>query len=99
MAASAGMTYAQASGYPRGMSVYSDILCGSWSEQTCRFKPGEEVARRVALFFVEVTSEETLALAQSCRIEEKPAGQMLHFRQPGGKSQEIRLLSAKPAQS
>jgi hypothetical protein len=81
----AGMVYAQASGYSPGISVCSDILYGSCSDQTRQFKAGEEVAHRVAIFLVEVTPKETLALAQSCRIEENSGGHRLHFVQPGGR--------------
>jgi hypothetical protein len=38
---------------------------------------------------VEVTPEETLALAQSCRTENKSSGERLHFKQPGGKNTEV----------
>jgi hypothetical protein len=47
------------------------------------------VAHRVAIFYVEVTPEETSALAQSCRIEEKAGGHVLHFKQPDGKNAEM----------
>jgi hypothetical protein len=97
MMAGTGMAYAQASGYSPGISVYSDILYGSNSDLTREFKTGEEVARRIGIFFVEVTPEETLALAQACRIEEKLGGRVLHFKQPGGKNVEVPLLPDTPA--
>ena len=96
MAAGAGIAYAQASGYSPGISVYSDILYGSNSDINRQFKMGEEVAHRVAIFYVEVTPEETSALARSCRIEQKPSGQVLQFKQPSGKNAEVQLLADKP---
>jgi len=92
MVAGAGMAYAQASGYSPGISVCSDVLYGSCSDHIRKFKAGEEVARRVAVLFVEVTPKETSALARSCRIEVKPGGQVLHFKQAGGKDAEVPLL-------
>jgi len=62
------------------------------SDHIRKFKAGEEVARRVAVLFVEVTPKETSALARSCRIEVKPGGQVLHFKQAGGKDAEVPLL-------
>src|SRR5262249_47824551 len=88
----AGMAYAQASGYSRGISVYTDIAYGSYSEQTRQFKAGDEVAHRVGVFFVEVTPKETASLAKSCKIESKAEGQVVHFKQPDGKVVELPLL-------
>lgn len=93
MVAGEGMAYTQASAYSAGIAVYSDILCGSHSDQVRQFKAGEEVARRVTVFFVEVTPEQTMALARSCRIEKKAGGQILHFKQPDGGNSEVQLLS------
>jgi hypothetical protein len=92
MVAGAGMAYAQASDYSRGISVRSDILYGSYSERPRRFRAGEEVAHRLAIFFVEVTAKETRHLAQSWRIEKKSGGDVLRFKQPGGKDAEVPLL-------
>jgi hypothetical protein len=92
MAAGAGLAYAQAFDYSRGISVRSDILYGSYSDRRRRFKAGEEVAHRLAIFFVEVAARETRDLAQSWRIETKPGGQVLRFKQPGGKDAEVPLL-------
>ncbi|MGH9343368.1 MAG: hypothetical protein ACRD19_06380 [Terriglobia bacterium] len=91
--AGAGMTYVQAHQYSPGMCVYADVLYGSYSDRVRQFSAGEEVGRRIAVFFVEVTPEETSTLAQSCRIEERSNGQVLHFKQPGGKTTEVSLLS------
>jgi hypothetical protein len=92
MVAGAGIAYAQASDYSRGISVRSDILYGSYSDRPRRFKAGEEVAHRMAIFFVEVTAQEMRDLAQFWRIEAKPGGQVLRFKQPGGKDAEVPLL-------
>lgn len=88
----AGMAYAQASGYSRGISVYTDILYGSYSDRPRRFEAGDEVAHRVEIFFTEVTPKETAALAKSCRIATTPNGPVLHFKQPGGKPGEVPLF-------
>jgi hypothetical protein len=92
MAAGAGMAYAQASGYSPGISVCADVLYGAYSDRARDFKAGEEVARRVAVLFVEVAPEETSALARSCKIEAELGGQVLHFKQPDGKEAEVPLL-------
>jgi hypothetical protein len=91
MVAGAGLAYAQASGYSPGISVCEDILYGSYSEHSRQFEAGEEVAHRTAVLFVEVTPKETMALARACRIEAKPGGSLLHFRQAGGKVAEVPL--------
>ncbi len=91
-AAGAGLTYAQASRYSPGISVYSDILYGSYSDRPRQFKAGDEVARRVVIFLAEATPEETRALAQSCRIDAKPNAQTLHFKPPGRTDVELHLL-------
>ncbi len=86
MLAGAGLAYAQASKYSPGICVYSDILYGSSSDETRRFKVGDQVARRVGVLYVEVTPKETSTLAHSCRIENRPDGNVLHFNQPSGKT-------------
>jgi hypothetical protein len=48
--AGAGMAYVQATKYTPGISVYSDVLYGSYSSQVRRFKAGDEVAHRLAVF-------------------------------------------------
>jgi hypothetical protein len=92
MVAGSGLAYAQSSGYSPGISVRSDILYGSFSDHARQFKAGEEVAHRIAILLVEVTSKETQALAQSWKIEKKSGGHVLHFKQPGGKDAEVPLL-------
>lgn len=92
MLAGAGMAYAQASKYSPGISVYTDVLYGSWSNHPRQFKAGDEVAHRVGVFFVEVTPKETASLTKSCRLETTPIGQVLHFKQPDGKVAEVPLF-------
>jgi hypothetical protein len=92
-----GITYKQAAGYSPGISVRSDILYGSFSDHTRSFKAGQEIARRVAIFFVEVSPQETAALAQSCTIESTPAGQVLHVKQPDGKDSQVSLRASDPS--
>jgi hypothetical protein len=92
MPVGAGMSYSQASGYSRGIAVYTDVLYGSYSNQERRFKAGEEVARRIGVFLVEVTPKETSKLAKSCKIEATPGGHVLHFTQPDGKDTQVPLL-------
>jgi hypothetical protein len=92
MAEGAGMAYARASGYSRGSSVYTDMLYGSYSDRPRPFKAGDDVAHRVVILFTEVTPQETSDLAKSCRIETTPAGRVLHFTQPDGKTGEAPLF-------
>lgn len=87
--AGTGVVYAQASGYTSGISVYSDIMYCSYSDQPRQFKAGDVVAHRLAIFYVEVTPEETSVLAQSCRIEQKHGDRVLHFKRPDGKNAEM----------
>jgi hypothetical protein len=68
------------------------LLYGSYFDHPRQFKAGDEVAHRVAVFYVEVSLKETAALAKSCRIEAKPGGQVLHFKQASGKVTEVPLL-------
>lgn len=91
-AAGAGMAYAQASGYSRGSSVYSDILYGSYSDHPRQFKAGDEVTHRVEIFFIDVTPQQTSNLAKSCRVGTAPGGRVLHFQQPDGKTGEMPLF-------
>lgn len=91
MLAGSGLAYKPASGYSPGISVCSDILYGSFSDQSRRFKAGDEVARRVVIYFAEATALETSALAKSCKIETTPGGQLLRFKQPDGNDIRVPL--------
>jgi hypothetical protein len=92
MVAGAGMTYVQASGYKPGISVYADVLYNSYSTHPQQFKAGQEVAHRVAVFYMETTPRETSALAKSVKIASKPGGRVLQFKLAGGGKAEIPLL-------
>lgn len=91
MVAGSGLAYAQTHGYLPGISVGADVLYGSYSDRPRQFKSGEQVAHRVVVLLVETSSQETSLLARSCRIEQKPSGQVLHFKQPGGTPVEVNL--------
>lgn len=88
MAAGSGITYHQATGYARGISICEDMLYGSYSDKKKRFKAGDEVAHRVAIVFTEVSPRETAKLAKSVRIENG----VLHFRLPEGGRAEVPLF-------
>lgn len=86
-----GPSYAQATGYSRGISVCSDILYGSFSDRSRSFKRDDVVARRIIVLFAEVTPNETRSLAGSCRIESAPGRCELHFKQPSGEEITVQL--------
>lgn len=89
--AGSGLAYTQAVMYDPGMAVYADVLYGSFSHRPRTFRAGSEVVRRIILFFVEVTPDETSVLAQSVRIEGAPGSQMLRFGLPEGGVAEVPL--------
>jgi len=89
--AGSGLNYTQASGYSPGISVCSDILYGSSSDHTKTFQAGDVVARRILLFFTDVTSKETSALARSCKLKKDSGGEILLFKPAGEKEAEARL--------
>jgi len=90
-AAGSGLTYSQAGKY-NGQGVYADIFYASFSDAAKQFKAGDEVARRIVLFYVEVTPEQTSELARSVKIEDGPGGQVLRFSLPEGGEAEVILL-------
>lgn len=89
--AGSGMSYKKASGY-NAQAVCADVLCGSFSHQRRNVKSGDEVTRRIVVFAVEVTPEETSALSQSAKIKDTPAGKVLRFSLPEGGEAEVPLL-------
>ena len=89
--AGSGLSYLQGSGYLPGISVCADILYGSYSDRQREFKKDQVVASRIAIFFVEVTPEETSHLARSSSLEEKRGVQILRFTQPDGKDAQITI--------
>ncbi len=91
MFAGSGLSYSQATGY-NAQAVCADVLYGSYSDRPRSFKAGDQVAKRIVLFFVEVGPEETSALSESVRIVDGPDGQVLRFRLPEGGESEVSLL-------
>ncbi|MDB6025094.1 MAG: hypothetical protein JWM68_1317 [Verrucomicrobiales bacterium] len=87
-----GLTYTQATGYQPGISICQDILYGSFSNHSRTFKAGEEVARRVAIIFVEVTPGKTASLAKSFKVQETAAGKVLELKLPESGTSKIPLL-------
>lgn len=85
-ATGSGLNYVQATGY-NGQAVYCDVLYGSFSNTARSFKAGEEVARRVIIFAVDVTQEDTAVLARSIKI-----GTSLSLTLPEGGEVEVTLL-------
>ncbi len=90
-AAGSGLAYCQASGYNQ-QAVFADVLYGSFSDQPRSFKAGDEVASRIAVFFTEVSPEETAALAQSVHVEHTANGGVLRMRLPEGGETRLPLL-------
>jgi hypothetical protein len=87
MVSGSGLAYNQASDY-NGQAVYADMLCGSYSDKPRSYKAGDEVARRIVVLAVEITPEETAALAKSVRTD----GNVLRVALPEGGEAEIPLL-------
>jgi hypothetical protein len=92
MAAGSGLSYEQASAYDPHSAVCADILYGSFRDQQQRFKAGDQVARRIVVFFTEVTPKKTAALAASVKVEEGPQSRVLHFKLPEGGRADVPLL-------
>jgi hypothetical protein len=90
--AGSGIAYIQAKGYTAGISVFSDILYGSYSDQPRHFSASNQVAHRLAIFAVEITPAQTRALAKSCVVQKKGVVQTLHFQTPEGTPAELELL-------
>lgn len=93
--AGSGLSYLQGSGYLPGISVCADILYGSYSDRPMQFKQGQIIARRLAIFFVEVTPRETSRLAKLASLEEKQGSQILHFKQPDSTDSQISIAFGK----
>ena len=83
-----GMSYRPATAITPGISVKTDLLYGSFHDGKQSFKRGQEVCRRIAVCYVNVTPEETSKLAQSCKID----GGRLHVALGGGGAADIPLL-------
>jgi len=87
----AGMTYAQAKGYSPGISVCADVLYGSFSDKLRTFKKGDQVAHRMAIFYLEVSPRKTASLAHSVKVEKMHEGGILHFELPEGGASKVPL--------
>src|SRR5262249_48926068 len=87
--AGSGMSYQQATGYTR-QAVYPDILCGSFHEGAKNFKKGEEVARRVVVFFLELSPKKTSTLAKAVKLDESQ--KVLRLKLPEGGEAAVPLL-------
>jgi hypothetical protein len=94
MAAGSGLSYQQPKGYDPHTGVCADLLYASYSDRPRQFRAGETVARRVVLFFVEVTPKKTAALAQDFRLEATANPRVLRLKLPEGGAAEVSLLSA-----
>jgi hypothetical protein len=86
-----GISYTQAKSYSSGISVYTDILNASYSEQSGHFNTGDKVARRAVLLLTEISPEQTAALAHSLRIEKSGSEKVLHFSLPEGGETRVSL--------
>ncbi len=84
----AGLSYRPATAITRGISVKTDLLYGSFHEGRQSFKRGQEVCRRIAVCYVNVTPKETSTLARSCKVD----GSRLHVALGGGGTADIPLL-------
>jgi hypothetical protein len=86
-----GISYTQAKSYSSGISVYTDTLNASYSEQPKHFNTGDSVARRVVLLLTEISPEQTATVAHSIRIEKSGSEKLLHFNLPEGGETHVSL--------
>jgi hypothetical protein len=86
-----GIGYTLAKSYSSGISVQTDTLNASYSDQSRHFNTGETVARRVVLLLTEISPEQTAALAHSIRIEKSGPEKLLNFNLPEGGQTRISL--------
>jgi hypothetical protein len=77
-----GISYTQAKSYSGGISVYTDILNASYSDQPRSFKTGDSVAHRVALLLTEISPDQTAAISHSLRTEKSGPDKLLYFNLP-----------------
>ena len=82
-----GIAYRDVPNYNRD-GAREDYLYGSFTDKARSFKAGSEVARRVVIFFVETSPEETARLAKSARI----ANGDLVLELPEGGECRVRVL-------
>jgi hypothetical protein len=91
-AAGAGLEYQQASGYDPHTAVCADVLYASFQDSPRRFNAGDQVARRIVVFFTEVSPRKTAVLAEAVKIEERSQGRVLHLNLPEGGRADVPLL-------
>jgi hypothetical protein len=84
------LSYQQAKGYSPGISVCTDILSASSLENPKQFKAGEEVARRVAIFYVEISPHKTAELAASAMLRGDKSDLLL-FKLPNDQYATVKL--------
>jgi hypothetical protein len=61
------------------------------AQELKHFKAGEEVARRIAVCYVETSPEQTATLAKSAKIISTPEGQTLQLKLPEGREAHVAL--------
>lgn len=83
-----GLAYRDVPQYNRD-GAREDYLYGSYSDAPRAFKSGEEIARRVAVFFVETSPDETARLAGKVRL----TGSVLSLALPEGATYTVDLQS------
>jgi hypothetical protein len=88
--AGSGLRYKKAGGY-NAQAVCTDLLFGSFSNQRRKFKTGDEIARRIIVYAVDITPEQTSALAKSVKIKDTPEGKELRFDLPEGGEANVLL--------
>lgn len=86
-----GLAYRDVPKYNRD-GAREDCLYASYSDKRREFRAGEEIARRVVVFFVETSPAQTARLSEAARIERTPSGSMLHLGFPDGTQCQTRLL-------
>jgi hypothetical protein len=88
--AGSGLRYKKASGY-NAQAVCTDMLYGSFSNQQRKVKAEDEITRRIILCAVDITPEETAALAKSVKINDTAEGKDLQFNLPEGGQTKVTL--------
>lgn len=76
-----GLVYQDAANYNRDGAL-QDTLYGSFSDTPHDYKTGEQVARRIVVFFTETSPSDTARLAKQIRIEKTPKGSVLRLMLP-----------------
>ncbi len=85
-----GLAYEDVASYNRD-GAREDFLYGSYSDTEREFKAGEEVVRRIVIFFAEVSGAETSHLSNTVKIEDDHGNKILRFQLPEGGECEVNL--------